>query len=262
MTVCLGVGACQYYALAIIWPKMLVALWPEKATGDNYGWLSVTTGLTLIIGQIAGSFVANWVDNKKILLILSTSVGTATLAATACSNANNLSTALGLIITAFLSLGVQEAVSGVFCTVALKDQADIGVGGGVATTMRAGLSALGSVIYNAVLTSRLSKTIPDLVSKAASRSGLPSGSIANLIALLKGQGSQEDVMALTPKILDEATVAYQKANALAYRDVMLTTLAFGAISIFCAFFTPEIDKTKSKEVSRVLEKEKGGQVDV
>lgn len=251
---CLGVGACQYYAMALVWPKMVVALWPERAVGNNYGWMTVITGLTLIVGQMSGSFAANWV-NRKALLIGSTIVGTSMLGATACANADNLSTVLGLLVVGFFAIGIQEAVSGVFCTVSLKDQADIGVGGGTAATLRAGLSALGSVIYNSVLTNRISETVPDLVTKAATGAGLSPGSVPSLIAFLQGTGTQSAVDGLTPKVLGAATVAFQKASALAYRDVMLTTLAFGAISIICAFFTPEVDKEQAKLVSRVLEKD-------
>lgn len=254
MMLCLGVDALQYYAMALLWPKMIVALWPDVATGNNFGWMAVITGLTLQVGQSGGGLLANFVKQKP-LLIGSTVVGTALLAATACANGGNMATVLALLILSFLGIGIQEAISGVFCTVSLKDQADIGVGGGTAATIRAGLSVLGSVVYSSVLNARLGQTIARLVPSAALAGGLPQSSVPGLIQLLDGAGSQKNVEGLTPQILADASLAYQDASALAYRDVMLTTLAFGAVSILCAFFTPDVDKETANVVSRVLEKD-------
>lgn len=254
MMLCLAIGANQYYAISLVWPRMLLALWPRQSAGNGYGWMSVLTGTGLQVGQIAGSLIANWL-NKRALLIVSTTIGASFLAASACARADNLATVLGVIIPGFLAIGVQEAISGVFCTVALKRQEEIGVGGGLAATTRAGLSALGSVIYGAVLNNRLASTVPRLVSQTASEAGLPTTSVPALIAMLNGTG-KGPVPGLTPKILETTTAAYQTANSLAFRDVMLTSMAFGVISVICAVFTPTIDEEKAKVVSRVLEKEK------
>ncbi|KAF9885036.1 hypothetical protein FE257_000767 [Aspergillus nanangensis] len=256
MMLCLGIGATQYYALALVWPKMIASLWPDKVARIplGSGLLAVLTGGGLILGQIVGALIANWV-NKRSLLLFSSTVGATFLAAAAVSNEHNLSTVLGVLIPGFLGIGVQEAVAGVFCTVALKDQADIGVGGGLAATTRAGLSALGSVIYNVILDNRLAKTVPSLVGKVAQNVSLPSQSVPALIQYLQGTGSAEVVAGLSQEAMDSLITAYRTANSLAFRDVMLTTLAFGGCSVICAFFTPKIDAAQAEVVSRVLERE-------
>lgn len=129
------------------------------------------------------------------------------------------------------------------------------MGGGTAATIRAGLSALVSVIHSSVLNARLGQTVPRLVTSAATSSGLPESSVPALIHFLQGSGSENDVEGLTLQVLDDATSAYQQASSFAYSDVMLTTLGFGAISILCAFFTPAVDKKTANVVSRVLEKD-------
>ncbi|CAK7200861.1 hypothetical protein SEUCBS139899_003560 [Sporothrix eucalyptigena] len=255
MMLCLAVGSMQYYAFAIVWPKMVTGLWPEKvAEGNRLGWSLLLTGFGLQVGQISGAFIANWV-NQRYLLMVCTTLATALLAAAACATQYNMWIVLGVMIPGFLAIGVQEAVCGTFCTIALRNQKEIGVGGGVATTTRSGLSVLGSVIYSAILTNRLKKTIPALVPPAAEAAGLPASSVTTLIAYLGGTGKEAAVVGLTPDILTAATTAYRDANARAYQTVMLTTIAFGGISMICAWFTPSIDVEKSHIVSTVLEKE-------
>ncbi|KAL1888399.1 hypothetical protein Sste5346_009607 [Sporothrix stenoceras] len=256
MMLCLAVGAMQYYAFALVWPKMVTGLWPEKVAGGNkLGWSLLLTGFGLQVGQICGSFIANFV-NQRYLLLASTTLATALLGAASCATQYNMWTVLGVMIPGFLAIGVQEAVSGTFCTIALKNQKEIGVGGGVAATTRSGLSVLGSVIYSAIITNRLNKTIPALVPPAATAAGLPASSVAALIAYLKGTTkTTAGIVGVTPDILSAATIAYRDANAQAYQTVMLTTIAFGGISMICAWFTPSIDKEKAHIVSTVLEKE-------
>lgn len=256
MMLCLSIGATQYYAMALVWPKMVASMWPEKAAAVplGSGLLAVLTGGGLIIGQIMGSLLANWV-NKRALLLICTTMGAALLPAAAVANDHNMGTVLGVLIPGFLAIGVQEAVAGVFCTVSLKNQAEIGLGGGLAATTRSSLSAVGSVIYNVILDNRLAQTVPTLVGKAAEDAGLPSSSVPALISYLEGIGSADGIVGLTQEIVSTSMAAYRKASALAYRDVMFTTLAFGGCSIICAFFTPRIDKSQAKLVSSVLRKE-------
>ncbi|CAK7233857.1 hypothetical protein SBRCBS47491_008753 [Sporothrix bragantina] len=255
MMLCLAVGAMQYYAFAIVWPKMVTGLWPEKVAGGNrLGWSLLLTGFGLQVGQIGGALIANFV-NQRYLLLASTTFATGLLASAACATQYNMWTVLGVMIPGFLAIGVQEAVCGTFCTIALRNQKEIGVGGGVAATTRSGLSVLGSVIYSAILTNRLKKTIPALVPAAAEAAGLPASSVTALIAYLGGTGKEAAVVGLTPSILAAATTAYRDANAQAYQTVMLTTIAFGGISMICAWFTPAIDQEKAHLVSTVLEKD-------
>lgn len=259
MMLCLAIGATQYYALALVWPKMIIALWPTKAAAVpmGFGLMATLTGLGLQFGQIGGALIANWFD-KKILLLISTAIGAVLLAGAAAANEHNLGTVLGLLIPGFLGIGAQEAVTGVFCTVALKDQADIGVGGGVAATIRAGMSALGSVIYSSVLKNRLQQTVPSMVHDAAVGAGLPAESVPALLKYLQGTGTADQVTGMTQDILAGATTAFRTASSYAFRDVMLTTLAFGACSVICAFFTPKIDQSQANLISRVLQRERKG----
>lgn len=252
MTIALGIGANQFYAMALVWPQMVKSLWP--VTGDGYAWIAAVPGMCLIVGQTFGGFLANFV-NPRFIIISGTLVGTAFIGGAACANENNFTTVLILVILGYFMIGFQEAICGTLATISLRDQRDIGTGGGLAATMRSGISALGSAVYGAVLRNSLSKEIPKVVPAAAIAAGLPAGSVAALIPVLQG-GAQPagGIPGLTPEILEVATHAYRAAASIAFRNVMLTSFAFGSVSMVCAWFAPAVDEAKKGIVSRTLRK--------
>lgn len=260
MTIALGIGANQFYAMALVWPQMVKSLWP--VTGDAYAWIAAVPGMCLIVGQTTGGFMANFV-NPRFIIISGTLVGTALVGGAACANEYNFSTVLTLVVLGYFMIGFQEAICGTLATISLRNQRDIGTGGGLAATMRSGISALGSAVYGAVLRNSLSTEIPKAVPAAAIAAGLPEDSVAALIPVLQG-GAQPPggIPGLTPEILEVATHAYRAAASIAFRNVMLTSFAFGTISIVCAWFAPAVEESKKGIVSRTLkrhsEKKDGG----
>lgn len=139
---------------------MVKSVWPT--TGDSYAWLASCIGGCLIGGQVCGGLVAN-VVSPRLILMTGTLVGTAFIGGAACANEYNQTTVIALVVIGFLLIGLQEAICGTFRTIALKDQNDIGTGGGLAATMRSGFPALGSDIYGSVMRNTLSSQIPKVV---------------------------------------------------------------------------------------------------
>ncbi|KAF2096933.1 MFS general substrate transporter [Rhizodiscina lignyota] len=259
MITCLGIGAAQFYAMALVWPQMIQALWP--VTGDKYAWMSATTGGCLIVGQAFGGFLASKVS-PRLILLTGTFAGTAFIGGAACANEYNQTTVLVLVVIGFLLVGIQEAVCGTFATMALRDQREIGTGGGLAGSARSGISAIGSVAYGSVLRNTLSEQIPKYVPAAAIKAGLPKTEVAQLIQVLTGKAKAATVAGLTPEILTTATHAYRQAASIAFRNVLLTSVAFGCVSIVCAWFAPTIGKEKHGIVAGTLHKGERGEEEV
>ncbi|KAF3023455.1 hypothetical protein E8E14_000634 [Neopestalotiopsis sp. 37M] len=251
MALCLSIGASQYYAIVLVWPQMVSALWPVDVASTQYAFLITIPALCLLSGQVTGGLAASLVS-PRLILMSGTLIGTAIMGGAASANEYDYGGTITMVVIGYFFIGFQEAVCGTFCTIALENQDDIGTGGGVAATMRSGISALASAILGAVLSNSLQNAVAQRVPEAAMSAGLPMSSVDELIALLTGAGTAEHVDGLTPQILDTATHAYRSAASIAFRNVILTAVGMGVITIVCSWFAPEVDTSKKQVVAKQL----------
>lgn len=154
----------------------------------------------------------------------------------------------------YLLIGIQEAVCGTLATMSLKDQREIGTGGGLAGATRSAVSAIASVIYGSVNRNSQAQSIAKNVPGAAIAAGLPAKQVSQLILVLTGKAKAASVQGLTPEILAAATHAYKHAVSIAFRNVFLTAFAFGVVSIVCACFAPTISTEAKGIVAGTLHK--------
>ncbi|TKA38634.1 hypothetical protein B0A54_09570 [Friedmanniomyces endolithicus] len=174
----------------------------------------------------------------------------------------------------FIFMAGVNALSALCCQTAvtalstLRNEADIGLAGGLAGTIRSFVSAIAVAIYSTVLKNRLNTTIPQYVAPAAEQAGLPPSSLPALILGLGGTGplTATAVPGLTSAIEAAATTAYRYANAQAYRTIFFTSFAFGGAGMILVWFVADKDKTKENFVGghvhdprqeKALEGEKG-----
>lgn len=96
--VLLGLGAAVYYAMAIIWPQMVAALFtvstepaPISAALTIFvqddggasmfaGWINTIPGVSIVVGQVLAGALAVWVGKAKIQVMVVLSFGGAFLA--------------------------------------------------------------------------------------------------------------------------------------------------------------------------------------
>lgn len=251
MALCLSIGASQYYAIVLVWPQMVSALWPVDVASTQYAFLITIPALCLLSGQVTGGLAASLVS-PSLILMSGTLIGSAIMGGAASANEYDYGGTITMVVIGYFFIGFQEAVCGTFCTIALENQDDIGTGGGVAATMRSGISALASAILGAVLSNSLQNAVAQRVPEAALSAGLPMSSVDELIALLTGAGTAEHVDGLTPQILKIATHAYRSAASIAFRNVILTAVGMGVITIVCSWFAPEVDASKKQVVAKRL----------
>lgn len=98
-------GAAVYYALTILWPTILGAVYTTDSI--KIGWASSVVGGGILLGQTFGGFALSYLPKIKWQLIILSTAGTAFLAAEASLTPGGY----GLFIT----LGVLST----FCTCAL-----------------------------------------------------------------------------------------------------------------------------------------------
>jgi hypothetical protein len=151
-------------------------------------------------------------------------------------------------------LGWVEMIGMANSTILIEDQSQIGVAGGVGGSVRSTISAVASVIYVTILSNRLGDTIPARVPEALTSAGLPSSSIADFISLLTAGNSEalSNFAGVTPAIIDAGRTAYQLACVDSYRTVYLSTIAFSAVAVVVAAFTPNTEKLMTNRIAATL----------
>ena len=149
------------------------------------------------------------------------------------------SAAIAIVFIACFAVGYNEALSLPICSIAIKDQRDIGTAAGVAGSGRSAISSVASTVYTVVLAAREAKTLSTVVPKKLIAAGLPASSVADYMTAIAEGGTPSalaTVKGLTPKIEAAGAVAYRIAYLNAYRTVFYVSIAFGVIAIGVTFF--------------------------
>ncbi|KAK0942575.1 hypothetical protein LTR48_005082 [Friedmanniomyces endolithicus] len=259
-----GIGAGAYYGFSLIWPQAVSSLY--TLSYDEQGTLAGLAAMGFVFGQVIGGVLATLVGPRWGIRV--TMWMAAPLMLAAAANPLNRPLTEGLILTGSFLIGASESQTAVTALSTLRNEADIGLAGGLAGTIRSFVSAIAVAIYSTVLKNRLNTTIPQYVAPAAEQAGLPATSLPALIIGLGGTGplTTTAVPGLTSAIEAAATTAYRYANAQAYRTVFFTSFAFGGAGMILVWFVADKDKAKENFVGghvhdprqeKALEGEKG-----
>ncbi|KAK0798795.1 hypothetical protein LTR91_009978 [Friedmanniomyces endolithicus] len=259
-----GIGAGAYYGFSLIWPQAVSSLY--TLSYDEQGTLAGLAAMGFVFGQVIGGVIATVVGPRWGIRV--TMWMAAPLMLAAAANPLNRPLTEGLILTGSFLIGASESQTAVTALSTLRNEADIGLAGGLAGTIRSFVSAIAVAIYSTVLKNRLNTTIPQYVAPAAEEAGLPASSLPALILGLGGTGplTATTVPGLTSAIEAAATTAYRCANAQAYRTIFFTSFAFGGAGMILVWFVADKDKAKENFVGghvhdprqeKALEGEKG-----
>lgn len=166
----------------------------------------------------------------------------------ATSTVESTGRAIAIVFIACFAVGYNEAISLPICSIAIKDQRDIGSAAGLAGSGRSFISTIASTIYTVVLSNREAKTLSTIVPAKLAEAGLPSTSIANYMTAIAEGGTPEALAAvkgLTPQIEAAGALAYRVAYLAAYRTVFYTSIAFGIVAIGITFFSQFVSMYES-----------------
>lgn len=212
--------------------------------------------MCFVFGQIAGTFLANFLPPKPLLIFFVTAGGT--LLAAVAANPLDLPLTTGLITTGVLLIGMAEGIAIASTTFNLRTQEEIGTAGGLSGAIRSFGSAIGTVVYGTILTNRLARTVPALVGPAALGAGLPASSLPRLIATLEAGATPNTatVPGLSEEVLRVAEAAYRVACAQAYRTVFLSTLGFSGVAMVLVWFTKGVDEAQATFVASHIHRPK------
>lgn len=162
---------------------------------------------------------------------------------------------MALVFLATTFVGWNEALVLPICTIAIRDQEEIGTAAGIAGSSRSAISTVASTVYSVVLTSRVTQTLTTQVPPAVIAAGLPAASVVDYMSAIAAGGKQsllDAVKGLNSEILATGAQAYRHAYSDAYRTIFLVSLAFGGLGIICSFFIPDIDALLGDKVAATL----------
>lgn len=236
-------------SLAINFGQIISGIFINKIGYTN---VQETVALVGVAGFLGGKLFRRNHESRP----LHSSLLTESIAA-ACSTPYNFNTAISLIVIGNFLVGWNETIAIMNAGICVLDQKDIGIGAGLAGSMRSAVSAVAGAIYIAVLNTRLASTVPAEVPPAVIDAGLPSSSVADFITALSSGSAK--VLAAVPGITDQiivaGTKAYKQANADAYKTVYLSTLAFTGLAIILTFWAPNTKKYMTNKVAATLHNE-------
>ena len=152
-------------------------------------------------------------------------------------------------------IGWNEALVLPICTIAIRDQEEIGTAAGIAGSSRSAISTVASTVYSIVLGARVKSTLTTQIPAAMVAAGLPASSIVDYMTAIAAGGTKtllDAVPGLTPEILADGANAYRHAYADAYRTIFLVSIAFGGLGILVSFFIPDIDALMGDRVATTL----------
>ena len=247
-----AIGSGIYYGFSVVWPQAVTNIYRYQGDGLSYSRFSTLSGLVpmcFVLGQIFGTVLCTFIGPRPGL-IATVSISAPLLCA-AAADPTRMELTTGLMAAGCLFIGMMEGMAICSTTFPLRDQKEIGQGGGLSGTIRAFGSVVAVAVYSAVLANRMDKTVPQYLYPAAERAGLPKSSLPALVAGLGGNGSLDatTVPGLNPAVLIVARSGYAQASAAAFRTVFLTSFAFGGIGMILAWFVVQNDASKQKYVA-------------
>jgi hypothetical protein len=239
-------GSAVFYPLNLLWPQQITALYTTNPS--MIGWLSCAVGGGALSGQVACGIFIKALGRQKWQLVVTASAMTAFIAGMAATNQHTKNLAVTLTILGSFCLGYVENMCLTLAPFVL-DEKDIGLAIGILSSTRTWIAGMALAIYSTVLANKTAQFVPEIVGPAAEKAGLSADALP---ALLKGfaSGSFANVPGLTPEILSIATDAYQTAFSKSVRIVYLISIAFGALAIGGAFFSPNTESRFDEGVAR------------
>lgn len=158
---------------------------------------------------------------------------------------------IGLMFMACYSVGIVETCSLALAPLALPSE-DIGAALGALGSIRSGGASVATAIYVTILDNKLTKFVPEYVTPAAIKAGLPTTSLPALFTALAA-GNLTTVPGITPQIEAAVGAADAMAAAYAFQYVWYAVVAFACVAVIAACLTVNYGEYLTDTVERKLQ---------
>ncbi|PYH87454.1 siderophore iron transporter [Aspergillus ellipticus CBS 707.79] len=237
-TVCSAlVGNMVYFSMSLLWPEAISYLYTTNTI--KAGWLSISTGAGVIVGEVAAGLLMKSIGFTKYQLIVTTLMITTFSGALASIDQDRQSYGLAFTALGGFWVGYLELITIIMCPLYCEPK-DIGLASGFLGSAKQVAGTIATAIYVAILSSRIATTIPRDVPAAALKAGLPSSSLSSLLSAID-TSAYDSVPGMTGSILSAVENATKTAYSQSFRTVFLVSIAFGGLSVITALFSRPVD---------------------
>jgi hypothetical protein len=157
---------------------------------------------------------------------------------------------VALMFMACFSVGIIETCSLALAPLACASE-DLGAALGALGSIRSGGASVATAIYSTILSNKLGKYVPELVTPAALSAGLPSSSLPSLFTNLTA-GTLPIVPGINENIIAAVTAANSQAAAESFKFVWYAVIAFAVLATGAACLTINYGEYLTDEVARKM----------
>ncbi|KPI34758.1 uncharacterized protein AB675_2 [Cyphellophora attinorum] len=241
-----------FFSVVVFYPILTATLYESDPL------LVVLRGQPNFMGAALSALVWGWISTRfrtirellsaGFLLVAAGVIGLATL------QPDSGTVAIGMVT--LTGIGTASPLIFIITAVQLATPSHlIATATGVTTSVRAIGAAVFIAIYDAALTTGLSKKLPAYVAEAATKAGLPKTSIpAFIAAIASGEASTlATIPGASPAIIGAGVAAFKQAFADSIRLVYIITAPFGILAAVASLFLTDFRKTMNYKVDAPVE---------
>lgn len=248
MVITATVGSCVYYSMNVLWPQQVAYLFPGSP--QHNGWLSCLVGSGVLVGQVAGGALCQYIPKTRTILVISAATLLAFSAAMVSLKPGDEDKGIAFMFMACFSIGILETCSLALAPLACKTE-DLGAALGALGSIRSGGASVATAIFSTILSNKLGKYVPERVTPAALSAGLPSSSLADLYTNLTA-GTLAKTPGINADIITAVEAANSNAAATAFTYVWYAVIAFAVLAVGASCLTINYGEYLTDEVARKM----------
>ncbi|KAJ9420629.1 fungal trichothecene efflux pump [Fusarium oxysporum] len=246
---CATVASMVYYSLTVLWPTIISALYTTDSI--KVGWQSCVIGGGVVLGQAMSGLAFAYVPRLKIQCICAAALVMTFITSMCSLSPDRWANTIAFGLIACTAVGYIENVA-VTCVTLLWEPQDIGLASGILGSIRALGGAIAQALYVSILSNELTRKMPEYVTPAATKLGLPTKSLPSLFEAIN-KGDYSDVPGINKAIIESVGDAVVKAYTNSLHYVFYATVPFSCIMLVAACLVPDAKKFLTYNVARRLQ---------
>ncbi|WKT47637.1 MFS transporter superfamily [Fusarium oxysporum f. sp. vasinfectum] len=246
---CATVASMVYYSLTVLWPTIISALYTTDSI--KVGWQSCVIGGGVVLGQAMSGLAIVYVPRLKIQCICAAALVMTFITSMCSLSPDRWANTIAFGLIACTAVGYIENVA-VTCVTLLWEPQDIGLASGILGSIRALGGAIAQALYVSILSNELTRKMPEYVTPAATKLGLPTKSLPSLFEAIN-KGDYSDVPGINKAIIESVGDAVVKAYTNSLQYVFYATVPFSCIMLVAACLVPDVKKFLTYNVAKRLQ---------